>query len=86
MYNRSNAPCHECGGETHQDIVDVGVGIICGPRGCVECGWSEDDEYNMLDPENRKPDARGGYRDQYGGYYPAGSMYAKTCRLADSLP
>lgn len=40
-----NHPCPACGGETNQDSVDVGVGVIHGPRGCIECGWSEADEY-----------------------------------------
>ena len=84
MYNRSSAPCPECGGETHQDNLDVGVGVITGPRGCIECGWSEASEYDMTNPSNRKPDARGGYKDQYGGYHPAGSLVANAYRMADS--
>lgn len=75
-HDKSNAPCPKCGGETWQDSADIGVGIIYGPRGCVECGWSEDDEYSMLIEENCQPDMRGGYKDQFGGYHPAGSPMA----------
>jgi hypothetical protein len=38
---RPNA-CPRCGGETEQEIVDVGPGEIpCGPRGCPACHWVE---------------------------------------------
>lgn len=34
--------CPNCGGELHQDMVDVGVGEIpCGPIGCPGCNWFE---------------------------------------------
>lgn len=77
--------CPECGGvdSLHQDRVDVGVGVIYGPAGCSSCGWSAAPEYNMLIPENRKPDHLGGYKDQYGGYHPAGSTMALAYRLAE---
>lgn len=77
-----NAVCPKCDGETHQDSVDVGVGIIHGPIGCIECGWSEDDEYDMTNDENRKPDAKGGYKDQFGGYHPGRSSMALAFKLA----
>ncbi len=90
-YDRSSAPCPSCGGETNQDSVDVGVGVIHGPRGCIECGWSEADEYDMTNPANRKPenrqrDANGGYKDQYGGYHPRGSSMALAYDLAAEKP
>lgn len=81
-YDRTIAPCPACGGETNQDSVDVGVGVIHGPRGCIECGWSEADEYDMRKPENRRRDAKGGYKDQYGGYHPRGSGMALAYDLA----
>ncbi len=35
--------CPECGEEDlHREEVDVGVGVITGPFGCLNCGWSED--------------------------------------------
>lgn len=77
--------CPKCGGETCQDSVDVGVGIIYGPLGCIDCGWSEDAEYDMTRPENRQADERGGYKDQHGGYHPAGSPTALAYRLAEEM-
>lgn len=41
-YDRSSEACPKCGGQTDQESVDVGVGVIYGPLGCIECGWSED--------------------------------------------
>jgi hypothetical protein len=75
-------PCPKCGGETSQDSVDIGVGIQYGPLGCIECGWSEDPEYDMTNPDNAKADERGGYKDQYGGYHPPGSSTALAFKLA----
>jgi len=86
MYDRWNQsrPCPGCGEkEVHQDWVDIGVGVIYGPAGCPCCGWSEDAEYDMRDDANREPDSRGGYKDQYGGYHPAGSTMATAYRMAE---
>lgn len=82
-YDPNRAPCPQCSGVTHQDCVDVGVGIIYGPRGCTVCGWSEDDRYDLTNPENLKADERGGYRDQYGGYHPKGSLGASIARALE---
>lgn len=80
-YEHSNDACPKCGGETYQDSVDVGVGVIFGPRGCIECGWSEDSEYDLSD--GRDPvDERGGAIDQFGGYHPPGSTMAAAYRMA----
>lgn len=76
--------CPACGEkEVHQDRVDIGVGVIYGPAGCPCCGWSEAPEYDQRVPENRVPDSRGGYKDQYGGYHPAGSTMALAYRMAE---
>ena len=75
--------CPKCGGDCWRDDVDVGVGIIYGPWGCEDCGWSEDPRYDMTNVDNRKPDERGGYKDQYGGYWPPGSSMALAHKLAD---
>jgi hypothetical protein len=82
-YDYSRAPCEKCGGETHQESADIGVGIICGPRGCVECGWSESEEYDQTIEANRQPDEKGGYKDQFGWYHPVGSSVALAHKLAD---
>lgn len=74
--------CPKCGGRCDRDSVDVGIGIMFGPYGCEECGWSEDPKYDMTNLANRRPDARGGYRDQWGGYNPPGSMMALAFKLA----
>lgn len=82
MYDRSNEACPKCGGETHQDSADIGVGVIYGPRGCCECGWSEDGDYDLSD--GRSPlDEKGGAIDQFGGYHPPGSLTAAAFRLAE---
>ena len=79
-YDRSSAPCPKCGGETYQDSVDVGVGVIYGPLGCIECAWSEDPDYDLS--EGRCPvDEKGGAIDQFGGYHPPGSITAKAYRM-----
>jgi transcription elongation factor Elf1 len=57
--------CPHCGSPCDRDQVDVDVGVIYGPWGCANCGWSSNPEY----------DSRGGIRhdgadrvfDQYGG-------------------
>jgi hypothetical protein len=73
--------CPKCGAECHRDEVDVGVGIIHGPWGCPDCGWSADAEYDLS--AGRDPvDEKGGAIDQYGGYHPPGSSMARAYRLA----
>lgn len=80
-HDRSARPCPKCGGETWQDSADIGVGVIYGPRGCINCAWSEDEEYDLSD--GRSPvDAKGGAIDQFGGYHPPGSSMARAYRLA----
>jgi predicted nucleic-acid-binding Zn-ribbon protein len=82
MYDHSNQICPKCGGETYQDSVDIGVGVIYGPLGCVECGWSEDSDYDLS--EGQSPlDDKGGAIDQFGGYHPPGSLTALAYRMAE---
>lgn len=75
--------CPKCQNtEIYQDSVDVGVGVIYGPMGCPDCGWSEDSTYDLS--EGQSPvDEKGGAIDQYGGYHPAGSSMALAYRLAE---
>lgn len=75
-------PCPKCKcEETHQDSVDIGVGVIYGPLGCPNCGWSEDERYDLS--EGKDPvDEKGGAIDQYGGYHPPGSSMARAYRIA----
>lgn len=80
-HDHSNEPCPKCGGETHQESANIGVGVIFGPRGCIECAWSEDTEYDLSD--GRCPiDDKGGVFDQFGMYHPPGSTVAAAYRLA----
>jgi len=54
--------CPKCGGSCYREEADVEVGIIYGPYGCCNCGWSEDSTYDCSaewsrgerkrDPEN----------------------------------
>ena len=73
--------CPKCGGQCDRDSVDVGVGVIRGPYGCEECGWSEDSEYDLSSGKD-PVDEKGGVIDQYGGYHPSGSSMALAYRLA----
>ena len=60
--------CPSCGSQCHREEADVGIGIMHGPWGCPECGWSESPEYDQLDGLTY---SEGGYRtDQYGWLYP----------------
>ena len=45
--------CPKCGEGCSRDEVDVGVGVICGPYGCI-CGWSEDPTYDSSEGKSPK--------------------------------
>ncbi len=38
--------CPHCGEECDRESVDVGIGVMRGPWGCGNCGWSEDPAYD----------------------------------------
>lgn len=38
--------CAKCGESCYRESVDIGVGIMYGPWGCPDCGWSENPEYD----------------------------------------
>lgn len=66
----SEAPtCPRCGSEVERDEVDVGVGYIYGPYGCM-CGWSEDPEYDCSDGPNQASLRHGYHVDSMGNLYP----------------
>lgn len=68
--------CEKCGAECSREEVDVGVGIIYGPWGCPECGWSESSQYDVS--EGRKYTKNGYMLDQFGNAYPPGNpVYIK---------
>jgi hypothetical protein len=54
--------CSQCGGELHWDEVNIGVGIMTGPKGCPACGWSEYDREAA-----QKELGADWYIDPYGG-------------------
>jgi len=59
--------CPRCGEECWRDSVDVEVGVIHGPCGCPECGWSSDPHYDRSG--GRSPASKeqpGWYVDQWG--------------------
>lgn len=68
-HNQSNERCPKCEGETYQESVDIGVGIIFGPRGCTICGWSEDEKYDLTLRDSPFTET-GGMIDQFGNFYP----------------
>lgn len=74
--------CPKCEGECYHDEVDVGVGIITGPWGCMECGWSEYEKYDLSDGKS-PVQADGSVIDQYGGLHPTASSMAKAYRMAE---
>lgn len=67
--------CEKCGYPCDRDEVDVGVGVIYGPWGCFNCGWSEDARYDSSDKDGAKQietpqgfiDPCGGFRRKEGG-------------------
>ena len=63
--------CPNCGSDgIWRDEVDVGVGVIYGPYGCPDCGWSESSDYNF-NLEDFEPETENGYvKDQWGGLTP----------------
>ena len=73
--------CPNCGDQCMRESVDVGVGIMYGPWGCM-CGWSEDPRYNSLDgpsdEQQRHPDA---HVSSTGMIYPRGYFD----RLSDTI-
>ena len=56
--------CPHCGEGCDRDSVDVGVGVIYGPWGCPNCGWSSDPQYNSRG--GVRPDGDERVFDQYG--------------------
>lgn len=72
--------CPKCGTLTDQESVDIGVGIIYGPHGCPNCGWSEDSEYDLSTPDKTGIGEDGSFTDQYGVVYPAGNPVAIAMR------
>jgi hypothetical protein len=66
--------CPKCNGQCHRDSVDIGVGVIHGPYGCEECGWSEDPEYDLS--TRKRPCGRSRRRDRpVRRISPAGLLY-----------
>lgn len=60
--------CPHCGMFVFRDEVDVGVGVIHGPYGCGQCGWSEYEEYDCR--HGQKTTKEGHVLDQWGGLTP----------------
>lgn len=56
--------CPHCGEPCDRHSVDVGVGVIRGPWGCGNCGWSSDSAYDSRVSIRRDGDDR--VFDQYG--------------------
>lgn len=56
--------CPHCGDTCDRESVDVGIGIMYGPWGCSNCGWSEDPDYDCRDGIKRDGDDR--VLDQFG--------------------
>lgn len=76
--------CPKCNGECYRDEVDVGVGVIEGPWGCIECGWSADPQYDLSDGRSAVREDGSAF-DQYGGLHPKGSSMARAYRMAEDL-
>jgi hypothetical protein len=64
--------CKNCGNDCDRDEVDVGIGVIYGPYGCYQCGWSEDPRYDASSGISQKQaEHSSGIVDPLGGYTPA---------------
>lgn len=59
--------CPHCGESCEHEEIDVGVGWICGPDGCPNCGWSENPKYDSREGIVRDGDDR--VFDQFGVSY-----------------
>lgn len=56
--------CPYCGAPCDRDYADIGVGVIYGPWGCANCGWSSDPQYDSR--ESIRQDGEKRVFDQYG--------------------
>jgi len=56
--------CPHCGEECWRESVHNGVGLMHGPWGCPDCGWSEYPEYDCR--EGTRMDGADRVFDQYG--------------------
>lgn len=56
--------CPHCGEACNREEVDIEVGVIHGPWGCANCGWSENPEYDSRD--GVRMDGEDRVFDQYG--------------------
>ena len=62
---RETQNCPHCGEECCRDDVNVGIGIMYGPWGCPNCGWSEYEEHDSREGVRGAGNDR--VFDQYGG-------------------
>lgn len=68
--------CLACGAEAMRDEVHNGVGMVYGPWGCPDCGWSEDPKYD------RRRHTTPANVDQYGGLWPVRGKSLRRCDMA----
>jgi hypothetical protein len=73
MSNTETKKCPHCDSECWREDADVGVGIIYGPWGCPDCGWSESSDYDLRD--GPKTTENGGIIDQFGGLTPTRDLF-----------
>ena len=45
----ADSKCPECRADTEHEEIDVGVGTVCGPRSCYNCGWVESERFKIPD-------------------------------------
>ena len=56
--------CPHCESDCAREEVDIGVGIMTGPWGCPNCGWSDNPVYDCREGIRKDGDDR--VLDQYG--------------------
>lgn len=56
--------CPHCGEACDRESADVGIGVIYGPWGCANCGWSSDSQYDSREGVQRDGEDR--VFDQWG--------------------
>jgi hypothetical protein len=77
--------CPKCKNECSREYVDNEVAIQYGPYGCENCGWSEDEEYDLSEGKSRI-DKHGGVIDQWGCYYPSDTLEARVYKFIQTHP
>lgn len=84
MSQTASKKCEKCGADCERDEADVGVGILYGPWGCPECGWSEVEAFDCSGdngPMRPWEDHDGWTLNQFGRAFPPDYRESASTRL-----